>query len=206
MKKIVLTGMVMFAAFVSDAQTFKQGETVEVNKDLTDESSESWAKANIVGIDRENDLYSVRTSDKKIYRIPFSKERSWMRRPMQSIAVATKGQDRAVVFSPSSETLKQKIREQFEADFSEYDSVIIVFDNIESLSSYKNTDDDYKLADGEIYPFNADFIVRLVSKKKDGTERRLNWQFKRKYLLYQDRKGRPSLSIAEKEEEVLSKI
>jgi hypothetical protein len=206
MKKIVLAGFVAFLAFTAGAQTFKKGETIEINKELSDNSSSSWSKADIVEVDIENRLYSVKTPDKKLYRIPFSKEDNWIRRPMQPLTTSMRSEDGAIVFSPSTDLLKQKIKEQFDSDFSEYDSVVIIFDNIETLASYKNTGDDLVKSESNVYPFKVDFTVRLVNKNSDGSQKKINWQFKRKYLLYQNQRGKCSISIADKEEQFLSHI
>jgi hypothetical protein len=206
MKKIVLAGSVMFFAFVAVAQTFKKGETVEINKDLSDESNGSWGSASIVDVDMESKRYSVRTTDRKLYRIPFSKEDSWIRRPMQPLTTSLKAKEENFIFTPSVDLLKQKIKENFESDFSEYDSVTITFDNIEALPSYKNSDEDFGKPGSEIYPYKVDFVLRLVTRNSDGTQRKINWQFKRKYLLYQNQRGKPGLTVAEKEEQLLSQI
>ena len=206
MKKIVLTGLVVFFAFNVKAQTFKTGETVEINKELSDEAGSAWSKANVIEVDRENRLYSVKTFDKKLYRIPFAKEDSWIRRPMQPLTASMKLREEASVFNPSADLLKQKIKEQFETDFSEYDSVLITFDNIETLPVYKTGEEDAAKAGSNIYPFKVDFTVRLVNRNSDGSQRKINWQFKRKYLLYQNTRGKSSISVADKEEQVLSHI
>lgn len=207
MKKIVLAGLVTFFALAAGAQTFKTGDAVEVNKELSDEGNGSWLKADVVGIDMESRLYSVKTTDKKLYRIPFSKEDSWIRRPLQPLTTASmRSKDANVAFAPSVDLLKQKIKEQFESDFSEYDSVAITFDNIETLATYKSTDNDLAKDNSDIYPYKVDFTVRLVNKNSDGSQRKINWQFKRKYLLFQNQRGKCGISIADKEEQYLSHI
>lgn len=205
MKKIVLAGLVMFFALGADAQAFKKGESVEINRDLSDDGSESWARANVIDVDIEAKRYTVRTNDKKLYQVPFSKENNWIRKSAQSISASIK-ETSPVIFAPSVEMLKQKIKENFDTDFSEYDSVIITYDNIEALPRYKSTDDDIAKPGTEVYPFNVDFTVRLVNNNEDGTQRKLNWQFKRKYLLYQNNRGKSAISIAEKEEQLVSHI
>ena len=205
MKKVVLAGLVMFFALGINAQGFKKGELVEINKDLSDNGSESWAKANIIAVDTDAKRYTVRTGDKKLYRIPFSKENEWIRKSAQSIP-ASMTESAPAVFAPSVEVLKQKIKENFDSDFSEYDSVIITYDNIEALPRYKSTDDDIAKPGTEVYPFKVDFTVRLVNNNEDGTQRKLNWQFRRKYLLYMNNRGKSAISIAEKEEQLVSHI
>lgn len=204
MKKIVLAGIVMFFAFAANAQTFKKGETVEISRDFAENGS--WAKADIVDVDLENKQYSLRTADKKLYRIPFSKEDNWIRRPLRPLTTSMKEKDELVSFIPSADLLKQKIKEEFESDFSEYDSVIISYDKIEALASYKNTDNDLGSLNGNVYPFTVDFTLRLVNKNDDGTNRKINWQFKRKYVLYQNARGKCTLSLADKDENYLSHI
>ena len=205
MKKIVLAGLVMFFAFAANAQMFRTGESVEINKELND-SNDAWIKAEITGVDHENKQYLVKSYDKKLYRIPFSKEDNWIRRPLQPLTTSMKTSEGLLVFTPSVELLKQKIKEEFESDFSEYDSVIITYDNIEVLQSYKNKGGDFGKVNGDVYPYKVDFTLRLVNKNEDGSERKINWQFKRKYLLYQNARGKCGLSLADKEEKVLSHI
>jgi hypothetical protein len=57
-----------------------------------------------------------------------------------------------------------------------------------------------------VFPFKVDVTVRLVSTNKDGVQRKINWQFKRKYLLFQNKSGGCELSMAEKEENLVSNI
>jgi hypothetical protein len=205
MKKTVMAGVLMLFAFTAGAQTFKKGEKVEINKELSDEG-DTWTKASVVSVDIESRQYSVRTNDKKLYRIPFTKEDNWIRRPLQPLTTAMKTQDESFTFAPSVDLLKQKIKEQFESDFSEYDSVVVVFENVETLPVYKNTDNEFTRPDNEIHPYKVDITLRLVNKNSDGTQRKINWQFKRKYLLYQNPKGKCSLTVADKEEQILSHI
>lgn len=196
----------MFFVWSLDAQAFKKGEAVEINKELSEAGSGTWAKASIVEVDLENKRYTARTHDKKLYRIPFSKEDDWIRRTAQPLTASMLLPEEPMVFSPSVELLKQKIRENFESDFSEYDSVLITYDNIEILPHYTGTDQDMARPGTEVYPFKVDFTVRLVNNNSDGTQRKLNWQFKRKYLLYQNNRGKSTISIADKEEQLLSHI
>jgi hypothetical protein len=206
MKKIVMTGLVMFFAFVSQAQVFKKGEVIEINKNLTDDGDFAWIKGNVVDIDVEKKEYTIRTKEKKTYRVPFAKEDRWMRKELQPLSAALMVKDVNLGCSPTEDIVKQKIKEEFDADFSEYDSVIISYNNIQVLESYKNTDAGFGKVDSDVHSFDVDFTVRLVSKNSDGTQRKINWQFKRKYLLYQNMRGKCSLSVAEKEENLLSNI
>lgn len=205
MKKIVLAGFVVLFAFIADAQTFKSGDAVEINKELSEEGG-SWIKADVVDVDLENKRYSVKTADRRLYRIPFVKEESWIRKPAIRLTNSLQVKDETMVFRPSVELLKQKIQENFDGDFSEYDSVIITYNSIQVLPQYRNTDGGVIMPDSDVSPFKVDFTLRLINRNEDGTERKINWQFKRKYLLYQDKKGKTGLSLADKEEEFLSHI
>ncbi len=206
MKKTVLAGLVMFLAFAAGAQTFRKGEDVEINKNLSDEGVVTWVMGNIIDIDHNKKQYAVSSTDKKLYNIPFVKEDRWIRRPLQPLTTSLKMKDESTGCLPSFELLKQKIREEFETDFSEYDSVIITYNNIDALTSYKNTDNNFGRPDTDVFPFNVDFTVRLVTTNSEGVQRKINWQFKRKYLLHQNQRGKCSLSVSEKEENLLSHI
>ncbi len=206
MKKIVMTGLVMFFAFTMQAQVFKKGETIEINKNLTDEGDFVWVKAHVVDIDIEKKEYTIKTKDRKTYRVPFAKEDRWMRKELQPLSAALMVKDVNLGCSPTTEFVKQKIKEEFDADFSEYDSVMITYNSIQVLETYTNSDAAFGKVDTDVHPFDVDFTVRLVSKNSDGTQRKINWQFKRKYLLHQNMRGKCSLSVAEKEENLLSNI
>lgn len=206
MKKIVLAGLVMFFAFNTQAQVFKKGESVEINKHLNDDGEFAWVTGNIADVDIEKKEYTIKTKEKQTYRIPFAKEERWMRKQLQPLTSAMMVKDVSMSCSPTADIVKQKIKEEFDADFSEYDSITITYNNIQSLESYKNTDASFGKIDSDVHPFEVDFTVRLVSTNSDGTQRKINWQFKRKYLLHQNMRGKCSLSMAEKEDNLLSSI
>jgi len=206
MKKIVLAGIVMFFAFGTQAQDFKKGEVVEINKHLTDDGEFAWIPGNIAAIDFEKKEYTVITKTKQTYRVPFAKETSWLRKQLQPLTTAMMVKDVSMSCEPTAEIVKHKIKEEFDADFSEYDSVMITYNNIQLVESYKNTDASFGKPDTDVHSFEVDFTVRLVSTNSDGTQRKINWQFKRKYLLHQNMRGKCSLSMAEKEENLLSNI
>jgi hypothetical protein len=206
MKKIVLAGIVMFFAFGAQAQVFKKGEVIEINKHLTDDGEFAWITGNVVSIDLEKKEYTIRTKEKQTYRVPFAKEDRWLRKQLQPLSSAMMVKDVSLSCNPTAEIVKQKIKEEFDADFSEYDSVMITYNSVQSLESYKNTDASFGKVDTDVHPFEVDFTVRLVSNNSDGTQRKINWQFKRKYLLHQNMRGKCSLSMAEKEDNLLSNI
>lgn len=204
MKKIVVTGLVVFFAFIANAQVFKKGDVVEINKNLSNAPEPVWLTGKIIDVDGDKKQYVIRGKDNKLYNIPFIKEGGWIRRPVQplkaSMAVSTTS------CSPTIEFIKQKIQNEFENDFSEYDSVTISYNSVEPQASYKNNDPDLGKTGSEVYPFKVDLTVRLVTTYKDGTQRKINWQFKRKYLLFQDSTGNCELTMAEREENLLSNI
>lgn len=206
MKKFVLAGIVMLMGYLAGAQVFKKGDIVEIDKNLSANGNYSWITGNVVEVDLERKQYVVRSKEKKVYNIPFIKEDAWMRRPTQTLSSALALKNESGSCTPTFELVKQKIQEEFESDFSEYDSVSITYNSIEALPVYKNTDASFGRPDSDIFPFNVDFTVRLVSTNSDGSQKKMNWQFKRKYLLHQSLRGKCSLSMAEKEESLLSHI
>jgi hypothetical protein len=201
MKKIVLTGVAGLFALIASAQLFRKGEIVEINKNLSNEVS--WLSGKIIEVNSGKKEYTVRGVDSKRYNIAFAKEETWMRRPIQALSASDITTDACV---PSIDIVKQKIRDEFESDFSEYDSVTITYNAIEPQKSYRNTDAGFGKTDSDVYPFKVDITVRLVSSNKDGVQRKINWQFKRKYLLFQGKAGSCELTMAEREENLLSNI
>jgi hypothetical protein len=202
MKKMVLAGFVVLCAFVTNAQQFKKGEVVEINKNLS--NNDSWVNGRIVELNAAEKSYVVRASDDKLYNVPYNKEQTWIRRPMQTLN--TSMAIKTTSCGPAMDVLKQKVAEEFQTDFSEYDSVTVSFNSIDEQKSYKNTDPDFGKMDSEVIPFKVDITVRLVSVYKDGSQRKINWQFKRKYLLFQSKTGNCEVTMAEKEESLLSNI
>lgn len=204
MKKVVLTGVVVLFAVFSRAQSYKKGDVVEVNKDLPDNKPGIWLNGKILDVRSDKKIYVIRGTDNKTYNIPFSKEDNSMRRPIRalnaSMAITTEACD------PTIDLVKQKIKEEFESDFSEYDSVAITYNAIEPQASYKNTDANFGKPDTDVFPFKIDVTVRLVTTNREGVQRKINWQFKRKYLLYQNNRGNCELTMAEREESLLSNI
>ena len=80
MKKFVLAGIVMLMGYLAEAQVFKKGDIVEIDKNLSANGDYSWITGNVVEVDLERKQYVVRSKEKKVYNIPFIKEDAWMRR------------------------------------------------------------------------------------------------------------------------------
>jgi hypothetical protein len=199
MKKIVLTGLVGLFAFIANAQVYRKGEIVEINK-----NGSNWIGGKVVEVNSSKKEYSVKGADNKNYNIPFAKEESQIRRPIQALNTSMSIKTDACF--PTIDLVRDKIREEFESDFSEYDSVTVTYNSIEPQKSYKNTDAAFGKTDSEVFPFKVDVTVRLVSSNKDGVQRKINWQFKRKYLLYRNNAGGCEVTMAEREENLLSNI
>jgi hypothetical protein len=202
MKKMVMAGLIALCAFGANAQQFKKGEAVEINKNLSNDVA--WLNGRVVDLNTATKNYVVKGLDDKLYNIPFNQDQSWIRRPMQ--ALNTSLSIKSTSCGSAMDVLKQKVVEEFETDFSEYDSVAVTFNSIEEQKSYRNTDPEFGKIDSEVVPFKIDITVRLVSLYKDGSQRKINWQFKRKYLLFQTKAGSCEVTMAEKEESLLSNI
>jgi hypothetical protein len=200
MKKIVLTGMVGLFALIANAQVFRKGEVVEINRS---QGESNWISGRVVTVNDVKKEYSVLAGD-KTYSIPFAKEDVQIRRPIQALNTSMK--INAESCFPTIDLVKERIRAEFESDFSEYDSVTVTYNSIEPQKSYKNTDAAFGKTDSDVYPFKVDVTVRLVSTNKDGVQRKINWQFKRKYLLFQNNAGGCEVTMAEREENLLSNI
>lgn len=203
MKKIVLTGFVVLFGLIANAQMFKKGDVVEINKNLSSEIT--WLNGKIVEVKGDEKAYVVRGTDNKLYNVPFAKEEGWIRKPVQALNASM-----ATVTTNScgstEELVKQKIKSEFETDFSEYDTVVVTYNTLTPQKSYKNTDASFGKVDTDIHPYDVDITVRLVSVYKDGSQKKINWNFKRKYLLFQSKAGTCEITLAEKEENLISHI
>lgn len=209
MRQIVMAGLALMLSVAIQAQSYKTGEKIEFNKHLADEGSFSWVTGKVIKVDTIERVYTVRGSGSGTYQIPFGKEDRWMRRamePLNTTIAATAVKLVKPQCEPTEDVLRQKISDEFNSDFSEYDTVQITYNNLEVLTAYANKDQRFAKEGTLIHPYNVDFTVRLVSRNSDGTQRKINWQFKRKYLLFQNNKGSCTLTIAEKDDELLSHI
>jgi hypothetical protein len=203
MKKMVLAGLVAFFGLAANAQVYKKGDVVELKKNLSTELS--WIEARIVEVDAEGKNYVVRSTDKKQFNIPFSKEDSWLRRPVQALNSSMAVQASSAPIS-TLDLVKEKITEEFENDFSEYDTVIVSYNTVDPQKTFTNKDVDLGKIGGEVHPYKVDLTVRLVSINKDGTQKKINWNFKRKYLLFQTKAGEYEITVVDKEENLVSSI
>jgi hypothetical protein len=206
MKKIVLGWMMLAFAFLANAQSFKIGDIVEVDKNQSSKDNITWISGQIIDVQAEKKTYVVKATDKKIYNISFDKEQTCIRRPVERLTSRMVSENEPLNCYNSPEMLKQKIQEEFNERFSEYDSITINYNAIEGQDAYKNNDAEFGIVNTLIYPFNVDFTVRLVMVSKDGTPKKMNWQFKRKYILFQNRKGLCDMTMAEKDENLVSNI
>lgn len=202
MKKIVAMGMVVLTSLMVHAQSFRRGDAVEYSVQA---GANKWFRGRIVEVNKAEKCYVVRGEDQQNYQIQFSKEETGIRRPVEALTAKM-----AMIpernSTSSLETLKEKVKEEFESDFRDYDSVSLVYNSIEPQKAIRNTDPDFGKPDTDIYPFTVDLTVRLVTIGKDGQARRLNWQFKRKYLLFQGRTGIWQITVAEKDENLVTTI
>ncbi len=203
MKKMVLAGVVAFLGLTANAQVYKKGDVVELKKNLSTDLN--WINARVVEVDNEAKNYVVRSTDNKLFNIPFSKEDNWLRRPVQALNTSM------AVQAPSSsistlQLVKNKIASEFENDFSEYDTVAITFNEVDPQKTFVNTNVDLGKMGQEVRPYKVDLTVRLVSINKDGTQKKINWNFKRKYILFQTKTGEYEITVVDKEENLVSTI
>jgi hypothetical protein len=214
MKKMVVTGFaVLLFTLGTQAQVFKKGDVVEIRQDdltgrknISSEKPAEWIVGRIAALDMNKREYLVMDVDMKSYRIPFPEEQRLLRKPVTGARADAKPSSVASDYSPSLDMVKQKIRADFEDDFSEYDSVVVTFHEVQVLETYRNTDAEFGKVDTDVHPFKVDFTVKLVSVNGEGVQKKVNWQFKRKYLLFQNAKGVIDLTVVEKEENLLSNI
>lgn len=203
MKKMVLAGLVAFFGLVANAQVYKKGDVVELKKNLSTDLN--WINARIVEVDIEAKNYVVRSTDNKQFNIPFSKEDSWLRRPVQALNASMAVQTTSAPIS-TLDLVKEKIKEEFEDDFSEYDTVTVTYNTVDPEKTFSNKDADLGKIGGQVHPYKVDLTVRLVSINKDGTQKKINWNFKRKYLLFQTKAGDYEITVVDKEENLVSSI
>jgi len=206
MKRIVLPVLMVLFTYLADAQVFKKGETVEVDANKSSDGNMRWLMARVVDIDMDTKLYVVKASDRNQYHIPFGKEESWIRRPEnRSNKMQVVSNDSLHNCFATVDLVKQKIREEFANQYSEYDSITINYISVEQAEAFKNIDSDFGMEGSMVYPFKVDMMVRLVMIR-DGVQKTVNTQVKKKYLIYQNTKGICDMTIAEKEERLMSKM
>jgi hypothetical protein len=212
MKKMVVAGLAaLFFNLETAAQVFKKGDIVEIRqednkerKNISEKASE-WIIGRVAALDMNKQEYLLMDADMQPYRVPFIEEQSLLRKPVTR-ANATASATPSGEYSPSLALLKEKISADFEDDFSDYDSVVVTFHDVQVLDVYRNKDADFGKVDSDVHPFKVDFTVKLVSVNKEGVQKKVNWQFKRQYLLFQNAKGGSELTVVEKEENLLSNI
>jgi hypothetical protein len=213
MKKMVVAGLAaLFFNLETAAQVFKKGDIVEIRqednkerKNISEKGTE-WIIGRVAALDMNKQEYLLMDADMKTYRVRFIKEESLLRKPVNSRANAIGSATPSGEYSPSLALLKEKISADFEDDFSDYDSVVVTFHDVQVLDVYPNKDADFGKVDSDVHPFKVDFTVKLVSVNKEGVQKKVNWQFKRKYLLFQNAKGVSEVTVVEKEENLLSNI
>ncbi len=207
MKKLVVAMVLVVSSFFSNAQTFKKGETVEVDVHLSADGNMKWLLARVIDIDLELKTYVVKASNRKTYNIPFGKEESWIRKPAEKLSsmkmITTDSLHNCYA---SVDMVRHLLTKELLQEYSHYDSVSVTFNLIDPTESYRNTDDDFGLEGSMVYPFNVDLMVRLVTITSDGTQKILNSNVKRKYIVFQNRRGICDVAIAEKQEKLMSRM
>lgn len=205
MKKMVLAALVAFFGITANAQVYKKGDVVELRKNLSTDLN--WITGKIIEVDAEAKNYVVRSSANKQFNIPFTKEDTWLRRPVEALNASMAVQTTPATTTVSTLSLvKEKIKAEFENDFAEYDTVAVTFNNIDPQKTYKNSDEDLGRSGTDVHPYKVDVTVRLVTTYRDGSQKKINWNFKRKYLLFQSKSGEYELTLADKEENLVSTI
>jgi hypothetical protein len=207
MKKLAVAVVLVMSYFLSDAQSFRKGQTVEVDVNFSGDGNMKWLMARVIDINLDSKKYVVKASDRKVYSIPFTKEESWIRRPMEKlVSMQLIVNDSLHNCYATVDMVKQLLKQELADEYSEYDSVAVSFNAVDAIEGYKNSDDDFGLVGSMVYPFKVDMMIRLVTVASDGVQKVVNTNVKRKYLVYQNSKGICDVSIAGKTEKLMSKM